>query len=82
MTKSPNTFASLIFAAFVAILSTGCATTDARIGHPVCRDPEPVTQEVWNDLKKLRQSMSDRDLIRLECIEMYKARIELHDGKD
>ena len=72
-------YASHILGMLVPILGTGCATTDAKIGHPTCQDPEPVTQEIWNDLKQLRKSMSDRDLIRLECIEMYKARIELHD---
>jgi hypothetical protein len=74
-----NICVSLILGMFVPILGTGCATTDANIGHPQCREPEPVTREIWNDIKQLRQSMSDRDLIRLECIEMYKERIRLHD---
>ena len=66
----------------LTLFMAGCATTDARIGQPVCDQPIPVDVEIWNDLGKMRETMSHNQLAYEECIEKLRTRIRLHDGED
>ena len=64
-----------------AMLVTSCATTQhIPIGLPTCEAPIPVTEEIWNDLDKLRETMSHNQLVDEKCIELLRKRIELHDA--
>lgn len=64
---------------FVLILGTACSTPHANIGQPVCKQPIPVTAEIWQDLELMRETLSDNSLIYQECISRLRSRIDLHD---
>ena len=64
-----------------SLVISSCATTQhIPIGTPTCDAPIPVTQEIWNDLDKLRETMSHNQLADEECVEKLRKRIELHDA--
>lgn len=70
-----------IYLSIFAILVSSCATTQhIPIGFPACEVPIPVTAEIWNDLDKLRETMSHNQLVDEKCIELLRKRIELHDA--
>ena len=69
----------------IAMLSA-CSTEHARIGQPVCKQPIPVTIEIWGDpeedfgdLRPLRNTMSTNQRRYEECIAKLRGRIDLHD---
>ena len=63
----------------LAMLVTGCASQHGRIGLPRCEVPIRVSAEIWTDLEKLQETMSHNQLVDMECIELLRGRIELHD---
>ena len=64
----------IIFA--ILIVSSGCCSTPpAQIPLPECRQPIPVTGEIWNDLGMVREVLSENSLIYQECLEKYRARV-------
>jgi len=38
-----------------------------------------VTEEIWNDLALLQETMSNNQLVDQQCIEKLRSRIALHD---
>jgi len=67
-------------AMLTTLLFTGCATQHARIGLPICDVPIRVSAEIWTDLEKLQETMSHNQLVDMECIELLRGRINLHDN--
>ena len=63
--------------AFLTIFVSGCCITPVNIPHPVCDDIIPVDEDIWNNLDEMREVMSDNALSYQECIQKYKARIDL-----
>lgn len=69
----------LSICATLAAVSGCCSTAPyTTIPEPTCDVPFPVTQEVWNDLRKLREVMSHNALVDQDCIERYRERIRIH----
>lgn len=58
------------------VIASGCSSTPQTIPLPSCDTPPAITEEVWNDLDKLRAALSRDALIYEDCISKYRARIE------
>ena len=63
----------------LVFLSACASSPHIPIGLPSCDTPIPVTIEIWNDLDRLRETMSHNQLVDEECVEKLRARIRLHD---
>lgn len=60
------------------LIFSGCSTPQPReIPLPQCEQPQPIDQEIWNNLSLLRDVTSNNALIYQECIKKYRSRIEL-----
>lgn len=69
---------SIIFSAFLTVAC--CATpVDTSIGVPDCVMPQNITEQVWNDLELMRDTLSSDSLLYEECIDRLEGRIRLHD---
>lgn len=69
---------------FILILGIyGCCSApiiEPPIGLPICDGLIPVTDQIWNDLQLMRETMSNNQLIDGECIDKLTDRITRHDA--
>ena len=65
------------------VVVSGCCSApiiEPPIGLPICDGLIPVTDQIWNDLQLMRETMSNNQLVDGECIDKLTDRITRHDA--
>ena len=79
---NPAVKSSLLAFVLVMLTLLGCASAPIQVplGQPTCSALIPVTDEIWNDLGQLRETMSHNQLADKKCIKLLRARIDAYDS--